>query len=32
MTVDIDYLLERLEEAITAGSRVPFSRRVLVDD
>jgi cell division septum initiation protein DivIVA len=32
VTVDIDYLLERLEEAITAGSRVPFSRRVLVDD
>jgi len=30
--VDIDYLLERLEEAITAGSRIPFSSRIFVDE
>jgi len=30
--VDIDYLLERLEEAVTSGSRVPFTRRTLVDE
>jgi type IV secretory pathway VirJ component len=30
--VDIDYLLERLEEALTSGSRVPFTRRTLVDE
>ena len=30
--MDIDYLLERLEEAVTAGSRVPFTRRTLVDE
>ena len=30
--MDIDYLLERLEEAITSGSRIPFSSRTLVDE
>jgi len=30
--MDIDYLLERLEEALTSGSRVPFSRRTLIDE
>jgi vacuolar-type H+-ATPase subunit H len=30
--VDIDYLLERLEEALTSGSRIPFSNRSMVDE
>jgi cell division septum initiation protein DivIVA len=30
--MDIDYLLERMEEALTSGSRVPFSRRALIDE
>jgi cell division septum initiation protein DivIVA len=31
-SVDIDYLLERLEESLTSGSKVPFSRRTLIDE
>lgn len=31
-SMDILYLLERLEEILSAGSRLPFTRRVLVDD
>ena len=30
--VDILYLLDRLEEVLTSGSRLPFSSRVLVDE
>lgn len=31
-TMDILYLLERLEEVLSAGSRLPFTNRTLVDD
>jgi vacuolar-type H+-ATPase subunit H len=31
-SMDILYLLERLEEVLGAGSRVPFTSRTLVDD
>jgi cell division septum initiation protein DivIVA len=31
-SMDILYLLERLEEILSAGSRLPFTSRVLVDD
>ncbi len=30
--MDIDFLLQRLEEALTSGSRIPFSRRSLIDE
>jgi hypothetical protein len=31
-TMDILYLLERLEEVLSSGSRLPFTNRTLVDD
>jgi hypothetical protein len=31
-SMDILYLLERLEEVLSAGSRLPFTNRTLVDD
>ncbi len=31
-TMDILYLLERLEEVLSSGSRLPFTSRTLVDD
>jgi hypothetical protein len=31
-TVDFIYLLDRLEEALAAGSRVPLTARTLVDE
>lgn len=30
--MDVVYLLERLEELLSSGSRVPFSSRVLIDE
>lgn len=30
--MDVIYLLERLEELLSSGSRVPFSSRVLIDE
>jgi hypothetical protein len=31
-TMDVLYLLERLEEVLSSGSRLPFTSRTLVDD
>src|SRR5689334_3791289 len=31
-SMDILYLLERLEEILNAGSRLPFTSRALIDD